>query len=215
MENGRKEVEERALAVVDEANGLVVASNETYEKAGAFLTGIKAIRKEIGEVFDPIISKAHLAHKEAVGQKKKAEAPLLKAEGIVKPRIAEYAKEQERVRQEEQARLLREAEKKAEEERLAKAEEAEKAGEKEEAEAILNEPDFVPPPVVAKTIPKLEGVSFRKNWKYQIVNDALVPRDFLTVDTIKLGQYARSFKDKAKVAGVTFYPDDGVATGAR
>lgn len=212
----REKVERRALAVVGEAQAqaLVITTNEEYEAAGAFITGLKALEKEIDTIFDPIRVKAHSAWKETVAQQQNAKAPLVKARAIVNPRLADWRNEQERIRKIEEERLQREAEKRAEEERFARAEEAEKAGQKEEAGAILDEPDFVPPVILPKATPKLAGVSFKKNWKYQVLNEMLVPREFLTVDTVKLGQYARSFKAQAKVSGVRFYVEDGVVIKA-
>lgn len=212
----RKEVEEKALTVVEEANALVIRDNAGYESAGAFLLRIKSTRKElIGKIFDKTIALAHSAHKEAVLQKKTAELPWIKAEGTVKLLMADYAADQEKIRQEKEDALRREAEAKEEEERLARAAEAEKAGAGEEAEAILNEPAEVQTVVVAKTTPKLAGVSFKKSWKFQVVNEALVPRQFLCVNTVALGAHVRGLKEKAKVAGVRIYSEDSVAAGVR
>lgn len=215
MDERVEQVESKALAVVDQANALAISNNEDYKAAGTFITGLKALEKEIDSIFNPMKTKAHAAWKEIVGQQQKVKEPLERARGIVNPRIICWRNEQERIRQAEEDRLRREAEKKEEEDRLARAEEAEKAGAKEEAEAILNEPAEVQNIVVAKTTPKLASVSFRQNWKFEVIAEALVPREFLCVDEVKLGQYARSFKEKATVAGVKFYAESGVATGVR
>jgi len=66
----QKRIEETALAVPDQAQMLVIVTDADLGVAGELLTGIKRIRKEINGTFDPIIKKAHEAHKEAVSQKK-------------------------------------------------------------------------------------------------------------------------------------------------
>jgi hypothetical protein len=87
--------------------------------------------------------------------------------------ILDWTREQERLRQEEQARLEREARAKEDEERLRTAIHAEEAGaSKEETEVILNEPAYNPPPVAAPTFYKAAGVSVKQNWRGEC-NDVL------------------------------------------
>jgi hypothetical protein len=78
--------------------------------------------------------------------------------------------EQEARRREEERRLQEEARKRAEEEALRQALEAEQAGEKEEAEAILQEPVYVPPVKVASNIPKSKESHIRESWSAQVVD---------------------------------------------
>ncbi len=106
----QKRIEETALAVPDQAQMLVIATDVDLEVAGELLTGIKRLRKEIDGSFNPIIKKALEAHKEALSQKKRVDAPLVRAEGIIKPKIAQYTADQERKRREEEARIRREEE---------------------------------------------------------------------------------------------------------
>src|SRR3990172_1282935 len=117
-----QELETKALSLPEQAKLLDVRDNATFEKAGALLLAIKDLRKKINETFDPVIEKAHQAHKATLDAKHKVEAPLAEAERIIKPRISDYAYEQEERRIKEEARLQEEA-------RFAAAVEAEKAGE--------------------------------------------------------------------------------------
>ena len=48
-----------------------IRDQATFEEASAFLLSVKGIKKEVDSTFDPIIEKAHSAHKEALAQKKK------------------------------------------------------------------------------------------------------------------------------------------------
>lgn len=214
-ETPEQDVAERALSVPEKAQGIIVVDNETYGQAGEVLTVIKVLRKEINAAFDPIISKAHAAHKEAVAQKKKAEAPLVEAEAYIKPQIAGYLKEQERKRQEEEARLRLEAKKKADEDKLKAALAAEKAGDNEEAEAIISDPTPVPPVVLVKSTPKLEGVSVKKIYKFRITDPNKVPRMYMMPDEKTIGAVVRSTKGAVQITGVEIYAEDSVAAGAR
>lgn len=206
-----KEVTERALTVPEKAQAIIIRSNDDFIKAGEILTAIKSLRKEIDATFDPIIKKAFEAHKEAVAQKKKVDAPLVEAEGIVKPRMAAWNAEQERIRREEEERLREIARKEEEERRLKEAIDAEKSGNKEEAEAILETPIEPPPVVIPKTTPKVPGVSFTKQWKFRITDPNKIPREYLTPDEGKIGGVVRALKDKANIPGVEVYTVDGVS----
>src|SRR5262245_15698153 len=93
-----QELEIRTLSVPDRAKCLTIETNDQFVEAGELLKTIKGLRAEIDATFDPIISKAHSAHKEALEQKRKVDAPLVQAETILKPRIAHYLDEQERIR---------------------------------------------------------------------------------------------------------------------
>lgn len=210
-----EEVKEKALTVPDRARAIAIKNTDDLLHANDMLLNIKALRKEIASVFDPIIEKAHNAHKEALAQKKKAEEPLVEAEGIIKPRIASYMEEQERIKKAEEERLRQEALKAEEERRLAEAVQLEKEGHKEEAEQVLQEPVIIPPPIVENTTPKLNGTSIRQIWKFRIVNPAKIPHDFMTPDLVKIGGYVRSMKQNAKIPGIEVYPEASVATGRK
>ena len=211
----KQEITERALTVPDQARAVEIRSNEDYVKAGEILLVIKDLRKQIDETFDPIIKKAHEAHKEAVAQKKKVDAPLVEAEGIIKPRIAAWNAEQERIRREEEARLREQARKEEEERRLQEAILAEQNGQTEAAEEIMAAPVQPPPVVVPKTVPKVSGVSMVKQWKFRVVNPALIPREYMVPDETKIGGVVRALKDQAHIPGVEVYSVESVSAGRR
>jgi hypothetical protein len=209
--NEIKELECKALTVPEKARSIQVHNSETYIAAGEILVEIKGLRKEINSTFDPIIKKAYEAHKEAKAQKTRAEAPLIEAENIIKPALNAYDSEQERIRRAEEMRLQEIARKQEEDRRLAEAAEIEKAGDKKLAEEILSAPVEVAPVIVAKAVPKLEGVYFTERWTFRIVNPAIIPREFLAVDTVKIGQYARAMKSAGRIPGVEIYSEKSVS----
>lgn len=220
----QNEINERALTVPEKARAITINSNEDYVQAGEILLVIKDLRKEIDTYFDPIIKKAFDSHKEAVAQKKRAEAPLVEAEGIIKPKIAAYLAEQERIRREEERRLQEIARREEEERRLAEAikaeEEMKKAGMAREeaakqAAVILEKPIHVAPVVVPKVVPKVQGVSTSKRWTFRIVNPAIIPREYLMVDEQKIGSVVRAMKEKTNIPGIEVYSEDIVSAGRR
>lgn len=161
---------------------------------------MKAVLKEANEAFDPIIKKAHAAHKEAVAQKKKACAPLLEAENVVKRLMGDYAAEQERARREAEALARRKALAEAERERLEQAAALEEAGRQEEAEALIEEPVQAPAAVEDMPKPKAEGISVSKRWEFRILDPAKVKPAYLIVDEKKVRKVVRALGSEAVAA---------------
>lgn len=111
MENEITTIEKKINPVVARANALVIRCQSDLESAKETISRvIKALKKEIDETFDPIISKAFSAHKEAVAQKKKHYEPLEAAERQIKQKMGAYLDEQERLRRIEEQKQREEAE---------------------------------------------------------------------------------------------------------
>ncbi len=216
------ELEKRVLSLPVQAVEIKVIDQETLSLATNFVLSLKALQKEIDEAFDPIIRAAHKAHKEALDQKKKFELPLLKAEGIVKPKIAAYIQEQERKRKEaERERLRAEQEKRRlEEEALQRALEAERRAlaEKDEAsrkiaqaeaEKILiqaaDEEKRIVPASFIPEVPKTEGLAMRENWDFEVVDEAAIPREYLIPNEVKIRRVVKTLKDKTNIPGIRVF----------
>ena len=197
----------QALTTFDQAKAITVTDNATMSRADDLIKSMRLVRKEIGLAFDPIIAKAFAAHKEAKAQKDRAELPLIQAEEYLKPQIKSYIAECEHKRQEEENRLRLDAQKAEEERRLLEAIQLEKEGLQEESLAVLDTPAPIIMPTVERTTPKADMRLYRKVWKYRIVNEALIPREYLTPDLQKIGSLVRGFKEKFKVPGIQVYEE--------
>jgi hypothetical protein len=210
-------VEEKALSIVDQAKAVKVTDPETYTAAGSLWKSIGDMIKEVEDTFNPIVSAAHAAHKAAVEKRAKYLDPLTAARKSVKGLMSAYDAEQERIRKAEEARLAEIARKQAEEQALLDAiaaeEEAKRNGAtkeeaKKEADAIIAEPVYVPPVVLPKATPKLQGGPvYRTVWKARIVNERLIPREYLTVDMVKINGVVRSLKGATNIPGVMPYEE--------
>lgn len=221
-----QDVTAKALTWPDRAKALVITSHEHYSQAGEFLKDIKALRKEVDAAFDPIITKAHEAHKEACGQKKRADTPLLEAETILKRGLIAWDTERERQRVIEERRLHELARQEAEARQVAEAAalEAEanaatdltEASEiRREAETVLQAPVMVPVVVVAKDTPKVSGITYREVWKYRVVDDTKIPREYLTRDDVKIGGVVRALKGATTIPGIEVYAEKVASAGSR
>jgi len=202
-ENGTKEVSTRALTIIEQANVLTVKDEEDYVEAGVLWKAIKELKDKVNETFKPIIEKAHAAHKEALAQKAKIFDPLEMAGRLVKGIMESWDRAQEAIRQAEERRLREIARKEEEERRLQEAIEAEANGETEEAEAIIQEEIYVPPIILQKETPKVVGGPvYRTIWDFEIVDEKLIPFEYLQPNMIKIGSVVRSLKSATNIPGI-------------
>ena len=201
-----------------------IKSSEDYVRASEILINIKAIRKKIEETFKPIKQKMDAAKKEVLDQEKAADSPLKEAEAWIKPLMMDYDKAQEILRQEQQRKLQEEARRQEEEQRLEAALEAEMEGDKEGAADIINEEVYVPPVILPKATPQVQGISYREVWKHEVtslmqlvrgVADAKVPLNALQANEVFLGQQVRSMKQLLNYPGVKVWAEKTIAAGRR
>src|SRR3990167_5902340 len=170
MEARMDQLEPRTLAVLTDAKALRIATAPDYERAAGFLQGIKALRAEIETTFAEPIRTAFAAHKAAVAAKKRHDAPLDEAEGLVKRAMVGYKAEEERKAQALQAKLQAQDRAQEEAQRLDDAVQAESRGQTAEAEALLETPGHLPPVIVPANVPKVDGISFRETWHGEVVH---------------------------------------------
>ena len=78
----------------------------------------------------------------------------------------------------------------------------------------METPVQVAPVVVPKSVPKVSGMSIRDNWKFKITNEKLIPREYLKVDEVKIGQVVRALKSATNIPGVEVY-NEGTVSGRR
>jgi hypothetical protein len=203
-----KELEQKALSVVTQANELAIVDDENYQHASMILTKvIKPMAAEIKSTFRPIIEKAHASHKEACAQEKRHLEPLAKAEVIIKNKISVYLDEIDRKQREERARL--EAEAKAQQEAQA-VNDAIMAETKEEADAIIEEAINTTPVVIAPKIEaKAEGISRKSVWKWRLDNVEKMNRQFMVPNETQINTLVRAMGKNAEtlVGGITVYED--------
>lgn len=101
-----------------------------------------------------------------------------------------------------------EAEQRAKEQKLrAEAERAALKGRQEVAAKKLEQAEVVassPPPMVIPPRPP-QNVGTTENWRFEIVDAALIPREFLIPDEKLLAKLAKAMRERASVAGVRFF----------
>lgn len=216
----RTEIENEVNPVLAAAQSLMVVDDLSFIQAMALGTAcavrIKAVEKRLG----PAKKKTYEAYQEVMKLMKSFIDPLDAAKKLLSGRAYSWQKaEEDRKRKEaEEVRRLAEEEaakkRKAEEDaRLELAERLAKNGMQEQAEEVLAAPVVVEVAEVAAPAPKMtvQGTSTRENWTFEIMDASLLPREFLTPDTVKIGRMVKMLKGETLIAGVRVYDAGTVA----
>lgn len=206
-----EEVAQQQSRIVRQAEGLILQNLEDYEASTAFLKLLDDALVLADNLFDKNIKNWNRGHKDAVTQKKDFVAPFERAMQIAKYKRVEFRSIAERNRQKaeaeerERARLAQAAD-------LAQhAQTLEQAGDPSAAQAVREFAETAPAPVVIvrSEISRGGGTRITPQWKFRIIDEVLIPRQFLIPDEKAIGVHVRSLKEKALIPGIEFYADEG------
>jgi hypothetical protein len=207
-----QEIDSKALRAVEAAKALSIGNREEYERAGHLLLGLKEIEKEIDRTFDPVIKAAYDAHRAAINARDKHREPIRQAERILKDKMAQFQKFEEKRIREEEERLRELARKQEEEERLRTAERLLEEGRPEEALILLDGKVETPPIVLPESgPPKLKGIVTRVVWKFRITDPSKVPCEYHTIDESKIRRIVSATQGKVEIPGVEVYMEKEIA----
>lgn len=147
----------------------VIQNQEQYGQAAAMLRIIKGAAKDIADWCDPDIKRWHEGHKFAVQRKRDLEAPLKKAESILKGGIQKWKVAVQKQAQEARRAAEEEARLEAEAERRAQAEALRAAGDEDLADIAESMPVSVS--VVVQPEPELnDGISTRDHVVVEVLD---------------------------------------------
>jgi hypothetical protein len=206
----------------DRARAIVIETDDDATKAAELLNDVKKLRGEVDASFNPIITKAHEAHKEALAQKKRHSDPLDEAERVLKATLNVFRQQQERKALEERRRLEEAARKLEEEQRLAEVDAALAADDEVAAEEIIQRPMQVAAPKVAAFKPA--GVTYREKWTFEVTSltelvkhCAAHPEDInlLAPNTTAIRALVLARKKSFTVPGLRAWDEGNVAASRR
>lgn len=229
----RAERERQGADLMIIASELVIDVPDKFETAARWLREVVApLKRTITETFRPRIEEAHALHKGLLADEKRFLAPVEEADRLVRGKLAAYEAEQARLRREAEAAAQRERERlerearelaaaeqrrlqtEAEDRRLQEAVQLEAAGDRDGAERMIAAPVaapvvtpatvFVPRPPIAAP-PKVEGVSFRTEFDFRIVDESRIPREYLAVDEKKIRGVVKALRQQARIPGVEVF----------
>lgn len=203
------ELRQETSAVLADAKALTVTDVHTYGLAAERVKGLKSLQKKVTDWFEPLVTAAHRAHKELTSRRGETLRPIEAECARLTREMSTWKAEEDRKAREEAARLAREQQALEQRVQLEVAAALEAQGLNAEAEAVVEQAITMPAPVVpvAPTAPKVEGVSYRSTWKHQVVNAALVPREYLVIDEQKIAAVVRATKGTLQIPGVRIYEE--------
>lgn len=206
------ELEQQAMTWPEKARAIAVRDQESYNRAAGLLISIAGLEKEIIDHHKEPKQKAFEAHKAIVAAEKRLLEPLAEAKGIIKRAIGAFEQEQERIRQEAERKAREEAARLEEEARLKLAVQAEEMGAPAETvQEIIDTPMPMAVPAAPRTFQRAAGVSTRRIWKWEIVNEKEIPREYLMIDQVKINGIVRAMGGSTKIPGIRVYEETGIS----
>ena len=193
-----------------------MTDDASYAQAGGYLQGYAALAKRIEDWFAEDVQRAYELHRSLTSKRKKALDAIEGEVARLKRSLAAYTTAQEAQRRQREQEAQAEAQR-AEEARLAsEAAALEAQGQHDLAREVLEEGLAAPPPVVVlpSTVPVLQGVSTVENWDFELVNPALVPRQYWKVDEAAIRGVVKALKGTTRIPGVRVYRADVVRVRA-
>lgn len=175
------------------AAGMRVSNNDEYEVAAEFLKAVKLFRSQVEERFAEPKASAWATHKAITKLEKETLEGPREAEAMVTRKVTAYLDEQEKKRLEEERKL--------------EAQRLKEEGKNRQAEQVLSGKREVTGTTVESSVPKVEGLTTRQNWKFRIVDATKIPREYLIPDETKIGQMVRTMKGDTSIPGVEAYAE--------
>jgi hypothetical protein len=191
------------------AQGLAVTDAPSYELAGRELLTLARAERRITDWFLPLKNAAHRAWKVLCDREREVLAPLQAEITRVKRERVVWKSEDDRRRRLEEQRLAEEQRQRAQELAARQAAALESRGQHARAEGVLERAIAAPPPAVVlpDVTPKVAGISQRQVWKWRVVDEALVPREYLRLDDVKIGGVVRAMKSTCTIPGIEIYAE--------
>lgn len=196
-------------------SSLCIETRDHFTSAASSLRQVKAAQKKLEEERVSATGPINQALRTINDWFRDPAQRLVRAEGILKRAMAVFeTQEQERLRIEAAMAARKQREEQEELER--RAAKAQERGQTEKASTLHLRAKEVAaaPPAPTSMAPKASQVSFQDQWKFEIIDLALIPREYLAVDMAKIGAYVRAMKADAKIAGVRVYSERQVRSGA-
>jgi len=202
----------RAEDISTRISNFKITSQDEYNVSGEYLKSIKSTYKQIEDLRMSMTRPLDDSKKRIMDFFRKPLDILTNAEGVLKRGILMYQQAQERARIEQERKLQVEAEKKRQE-ALAKAEAARAEGKEAKAEKYEDKANGIIAPTLAPTVQKVSGISTKMVWKFEVIDEKAIPREYLIPDLVKIGKVVRSVGNTLPIPGVRIYPEETIAAG--
>lgn len=194
----------------DECLSVAVTNQTQYEDCINWIRQIENFKKDLDEKRKTITKPIDQAKKAVMDLFNPYIEKCEKFSSFLRSKANGYLYEQEQLRIAEQKKAFDEAEKKRKE-LEAKAKSASENGNEAKAEKLLEKADNIQVAVVAPTVESVAGTAKVTRWKHRIIDETLIPREYLIVNEQALSKVAIAMKGTLKIPGVEFYSETTLA----
>lgn len=199
--------------IVAEAESFKVATATQYADAGEVLKRIKGHQKSLEEMELSITRPINAGLKGIRDLFRSPRDLASRAESLVKRAMILFSDEQDWIRREDQ-RKADEAARKQQEKLQAQAAKAAASGRTEKAAELETRAAMTVAPIIHRDPPKIAGVSDRVSWKFEITDEATVPRNYCSPDERKIRGVVQAMKGDTQIPGVRVWQEKNIAAGA-
>lgn len=220
----KKQVEQFQSSIpvlLEQVKECAVQDEADYEISAALLQQLKAKKEKLKAIFDKPVQDAYNVHRFLTTLRSGPMKILEQAEEMLLKRRTAYRADQERQRQAREAEERKKAKEEADQRAVEEAKKLAEIGETQAADIIIDRQAIAPPPpvIVPSSVPKQEGHSIRKVWRFKIKDPNLIRREFLGPVAEKAfdpSEYPkiRALVEKmgpdaaAMICGIDVYPDE-------
>jgi len=187
--------------ILQNSEALEISTQVELDNANSALRIVKTKLKELEEDRKKLTQPLESVKKSIIAKYKPAIEMLEKAESLIKRGMIVFTEKIEAERRKQEEELRRKM--------LEKAEKAEAKGKVEKAKEIRQQAELT---TVVSKIETPKGVSYREIWKYKIVDETLLERQYLIPNHDMLSKMATATKGAIEVKGVQFYSEKIIAS---
>jgi hypothetical protein len=209
-------IQAETAVAVQSTQALTVTDATTYAEAGERLKFLRNAARKVEDWFRPLVEAAHRAHRELTTRRGETLRPVEAECTRLTVEMSRWKAEQDRLARERAAQQAREEQELARSVALEEAVTLEAQGMPEEAAAVVEQAIAAPAPVIpiAQAAPKVDGISHRETWKYEVVDANQIPREFLSIDEKKIGAVVRALKGSTRIPGIRVYAEQSTVVRA-
>lgn len=209
-----EEIKKDGAALVAKARALVISDEPTLLLADEVAAECDRREKVARAKLEKSRATSYAAYQAVLELIHEACDPYLEAKKLLNPKIYKFRKEEKEKREAEAAAERERERKRVEDERLKQAQTLSDKGRPDLADKVIAAPITVaapaPQPVLAA-----QGTTDKENWKFRVVDDSKVPREFMTPDLVKIGKVVKAMKGSTRIAGVEVFDEGTIARGKR
>jgi hypothetical protein len=63
--------------------------------------------------------------------------------------------------------------------------------------------------------PTVTGIAIPKTWSYEVIDESLIPRDYMDVGHVRIGKVVKALKGLCKIPGIRVFQVKGISAGRR